>query len=135
MVSISLCIRLSRRRFGILPLVRSAALLILIALATAAPAAAVSVGSYWSVAKVMHKIDGVRVRAGAKVVRIQSETTLCAGTGPSIRVHGVRRWRRFACTFTTFSRNGVDRDLEFVARVLGPKRFELRDVQWVDTSR
>jgi hypothetical protein len=117
------------------PLRVRSAVLVVLALAAAFPAPAAYAGKYWSIEKVMRKIDGVRVRAGAKVVRIQSETTLCAGTGGSIRVRGVRRWARFACTFTTFSRGGVDRDVEFVVRVLGTKRFELRDVHWVGTSR
>jgi hypothetical protein len=115
--------------------VRLGVVLIALAFAAVGPAAAATSGRYWSVAKTMRKIDEVRVRVGARVVRIESETTLCSGEGPSIRRHGARRWSRFACTFTTFTRRGVDRDLEFLVRVLGPKRFALRDVHWVGTKR
>jgi hypothetical protein len=101
----------------------------------AAPVANGSLPRYWSMAKVMRSIDGVRVRVGTRVVRIEGETTLCSGRGLSIRRAGVRRWTRFSCTFTTFTSRGVGRDVEFRVRVLGEKWFAIRDAHWVTTNR
>jgi hypothetical protein len=86
-------------------------------------------------AKVMRAIDDVRVRVGARVVRIHAETTLCSGEGASIRRAGIRRWSRFACTYTTFTKQGVDRDLDFRVRVTGLKRFVITDAHWVRATR
>jgi hypothetical protein len=99
------------------------------------PASAVALRWYWPVSKVMRAIDGVKVHVGTRVVRIHSETTLCSGEGPSVRRRGIRRWSRFSCTFTTFTRKGLDRDLEFRVRVLGTRRVVIRDAHWVGTSR
>ena len=102
-------------------------------LAVTTPAAA---GTwYWPVAKVMRVLDGTRVRVGTATVRIQSETTLCSGQGRSIRRSGVRRWNRFACTYTTFNGRVVGRDLEFRVLVRGQRRFRIVDAQWVPMPR
>ena len=101
----------------------------------AAPIDAATVRRYWPLAKVMRMIDGVRIRVGTKVVRIESDTTLCSGEGRSIRRNGVRRWSRFSCTSTTFTRAGLDRDMEFVVRVLGKRRFAIRDAHWIKGTR
>lgn len=81
--------------------------------------------------KVMRKLDGDLVRVGSRKVRIHSDTTLCSGRGQSIRRNGVRMWRRFLCTYTTFTKSGVDRDLEFRVRVLGASRYTVWDAHWV----
>jgi hypothetical protein len=86
-------------------------------------------------AKVMRAIDDVRVRVGTRVIRIHSETTLCSGEGPSIRRRGIRMWSRFSCTYTTFTKGGVDRDLDFRVRVTGARRFVISDAHWVAASR
>ena len=114
-------------RLGVVPLV--------VVLLIAAPAGARALRSYWPVAKVMRAIDDVRVRVGTRVVRIHKETTLCSGEGPSIRRQGIRRWSRFACTYTTFTKQGVDRDLDFGVRVLGVRRFAITDAHWVAATR
>ena len=114
---------------------RVGVLLIVLLLAFATPAAGRALRWYWSMAKVMRAIDDVRVRVGTRVVRIHSETTLCSGEGPSIRRRGIRMWGRFSCTYTTFTRQGVDRDLDFQVRVTGVRRFVIRDAHWVGTSR
>jgi hypothetical protein len=101
----------------------------------AAAAAGRDSQSYWPMAKVMRSIDGARVRVGTRVVRIDTETTLCAGEGRSVRRRGIRRWSRFACTFTTFTRQGVDRDLDFQVRVVGRRRFVIYHARWVGASR
>jgi hypothetical protein len=44
-------------------------------------------------------------------------------------------WRRFVCTFTTFDRQGVDRDLDFRVRVTGTTRFVVLDPHWVGEGR
>lgn len=90
---------------------------------------------YWPVGKVMGAIDKARVRVGTHVVRVDSDTTLCSGEGRSIRRSGVRRWTRFACTFTTFTRQGVDRDLEFRVYVTGRNRYAIRDAHWIRGPR
>jgi hypothetical protein len=104
-------------------------------LALATPAASLALAAYWPLAKVMRSIDGVRVRVGHHVVRIDSETTLCSGEGRRIRRRGVRMWSRFACTFTTFTPSGVDRDLEFDVYVTGPRRYVIRNARWIGLSR
>jgi hypothetical protein len=96
-----------------------------------ATAAGQTPASYWSVAKVMRRIDGARVPVGTRTVKIDSDTALCAGRGPSIVVKRIRRWRRFACTYTTFTKRGVDRDLDFRVRVLGTRRYRIYDAHWV----
>jgi hypothetical protein len=104
-------------------------------LVVGAPAAGRELRSYWPTAKVLRVIDGVRVRVGTRVIRIQSETTLCSGEGPSVRRRGIRMWSRFSCTFTTFTRQGLDRDLDFRVRVKSSTRFVISDAHWVGTTR
>lgn len=103
--------------------------------ALAMPAVGLATVWYWPVAKVMHAVDGARVRVGARVVRINTQTTLCSGEGRSIRRRRVRIWSRFTCTFTTFARSGVDRDLEFEVYVIGRARYAIRDAHWVGATR
>ena len=104
-------------------------------LAVTAPAAAHDVPHFWSVTKVMRVTDDARVRVGKSVVRIHAETTLCAGQGTSRRLRGVRQWRHFVCTYTTFTRRGVGRDLDFRVHVLGVRRFVITDAHWVGETR
>jgi hypothetical protein len=100
-----------------------------------APGAARTPTSYWSLAKVMRVVDGTQVHLRTGEVRIRAETTLCAGEGPSIRSRGIRRWHWFACTFTTFTPRGLDRDLDFRIRVLGLRRLAIVDPRWVGAAR
>jgi hypothetical protein len=109
---------------------RTAAVLIAVGFLSATAAGQTS-ASYWSVTKVMRRIDGARVLVGTRTVKIDSDTALCAGRGPSIVVKRIRRWRRFACTYTTFTKRGVDRDLDFRVRVLGTRRYRIYDAHWV----
>jgi hypothetical protein len=104
--------------------------LLMIVLFVAASVAQAAV-SYWSVPKVMRAIDGARLHVGTRTVRIDKDTALCAGLGRSIKRDGIRRWRRFACTYTTFTRSGADRDIDFRVRVLGPRRYAIYDAHWV----
>jgi hypothetical protein len=107
-----------------------------LAVAVLAVTATAAAGTwYWPMAKVMRVLDGTRVHVGTKTVRIQRETTLCSGEGRSVRRNGVRGWSRFACTYTTFIRRGVDRDLEFRVLVRGRRRFRIVDARWVPTPR
>jgi hypothetical protein len=115
--------------------VRLGVTLTVVFLLFAAPAPGRALRWYWPIAKVMRLIDGVRVRVGTRVIRIDTETTLCSGEGPSVRRSGIRRWSRFKCTFTTFTRQGLDRDLEFQVRVTGARRFVIRDAHWVGATR
>ena len=104
-------------------------------LVVAAPATATTAGRYWSTAKVLRRLDGAKVSVGARVVRVRSATTLCAGQGTSIRRHGIRLWRRFVCTYTTFTKAGVDRDLDFRVRTISGTRFAVWDAHWVRQAR
>ena len=110
---------------------RTGVVLALVLLVFAAASAAQAAVPYWSVMKVLRRIDGTRIHVGTRTVRIDSDTALCSGRGRSIRKDGVRRWRRFACTYTTFTKSGVDRDVEFRVRVLGTTRFAIYDAHWV----
>jgi hypothetical protein len=105
------------------------------ALLVAVPTASASSGQYWSITKVLRRIDGAKVRLGARTVRVDSETTLCAGRGASIRRNGIRMWRRFVCTYTTFTKSGVDRDLDFRVSVLSARRYAILDAHWVRIPR
>jgi hypothetical protein len=111
------------------------AIVVAVSLAVAAPAAGRQLRSYWLMATLMRSIDGSRVHVGTRVVRIDSETTLCSGEGTPIRRRGTRRWSRFSCTYTTFTKQGVDRDLDFRVRVTGPRRFVIEDAHWVHAVR
>jgi hypothetical protein len=44
-------------------------------------------------------------------------------------------WRRFVCTYTTFTRGGVDRDIDFRVRVRGATRYVVTDAHWVRATR
>jgi hypothetical protein len=114
--------------------VRLAALLVAFLL-FGVPVAAASSGQYWSITKVLRRLDRAKVHVGTHTVRIDSETTLCAGRGSSIRRSGVRMWHRFACTYTTFTKSGVDRDLDFRVVTLSSRRYVIRDAHWVIAPR
>ena len=113
---------------------RRRVVLVLGSLALVAPARAHDVPFFWSVEKVMRVTDQTRVRVGAKVVRLHAETMLCGGQGIWTRRRSVRRWRHFACTYTTFINGKPDRDLEFRVHVLGIRRFVITDARWVRES-
>jgi hypothetical protein len=85
----------------------------------------------WSLGKVMREIDDTRIRVGRSVVRINADSTLCAGEGTSTRRRSVRRWKHFRCTYTTFTRRGIGRDVDFRVHVLGVRRFVITDARWV----
>ena len=108
-------------------------LAVFLLLATAA--AASTSGRYWSIGKVLRRLDGVRIHVGTRTVRVDSESALCSGEGPSIRRQGVRRWQRFVCTYTTFTRAGVDRDIDFRVQVRGTTRYVVTDAHWVGGTR
>ena len=105
-----------------------------VSLALAGAAGAHDVPNAWSVAKVMRVTDDARVRVGGRVVRVDMETTLCAGQGTSTRRRGVRVWRHFVCTYTTFTRQRPDRDVDFRVHVLGLRRFVITDARWVSDA-
>jgi hypothetical protein len=122
---------------GIIAAVRTGVVCVavLALLAAGVPAAQGAVARYWSTAKVLRKLDGVTVVVKEHRVRIRSATTLCAGRGPSIRRRGIRLWTRFVCTYTTFTKGGVDRDLDFRLRVRSATRFTISDAHWVAMPR
>jgi len=111
------------------PPVRAGVVLALLMLL--AGSAAAGTISYWSSTTVLRRLDGARIQVGSRAMRIDSETTLCGGLGRSIRRNGERRWRRFDCTYTTFTRAGVGRDIEFRLDVVSATRFRLSDARWI----
>jgi hypothetical protein len=122
----------SRPRICHAPAVRNRGLLILLVAALAAPAADAHVGGTpWPVAKAMRAVDGARMRVGSKVIRVDAETALCSGEGRAATRRGVRTWRHFRCTFTTFTTRGPGRDVEFRLHALDSRRFQLSDARWI----
>ena len=111
--------------------VRKRGLLIVLAAAFAAPAWAHTGGATWPAGKAMRAIDDVRVRVGSRIVRIDAETALCSGEGRAVRRRGVRTWAHFRCTFTTFTRNGPGRDVEFRLHALDSRRFRITAARWI----
>jgi hypothetical protein len=109
--------------------VRAAAAIVLVVLAS--PAGAGAAGRAWSLARVMRALDGRVVVVGNRKVRVVAASTLCGGEGRSRRIGGVRRWTRFACTYTTFGSSGIERDLEFKVTVVGPDRLHVVEADWV----
>ena len=97
---------------------------LLVGLAAVAPAAA-HPGPYdWPIPTVMRKIDGSRVTIGRWHHRIDAAATLCSGDGRPVVRSGVRRWKHFTCTETTFSASkGLDRDITFRVHVVSTRRF------------
>src|SRR5436190_15188849 len=97
----------------------------------AASTAGAAAGPYWSVGKVLRRLDGAKIQVGSRKVRVESETTLCAGYGASIRRGRVRVWLHFICTYTTFTKALVDKDLEFRLHVRSATRFSISDAHWI----
>ena len=80
----------------------------------------------------MRAVDEARVRVGTTVVRVKVETTLCSGEGRMMRRRGLRTWKHFRCTFTTFTPSGaVGRDLEFRVHALEVRRIAITDARWI----
>jgi hypothetical protein len=88
-------------------------------------------GVHWPMSKLMRAIDGVRIRAGSRVVRVEADTTLCSGENSPIRRKATRFWERFRCTFTTFRAGEPERDLDFRVHPLGPRRFSISGARWI----
>ena len=113
-----------------LPRMRAGVVLVA-ALMLAAPAAGGASAPYWSVGKVLRRVDGATIQVGSRKVRVDSETTLCAGYGASIRPGRLRLWRHFTCTYTTFTKALADKDLEFRVHVRGATQFSVTDAHWI----
>jgi hypothetical protein len=109
--------------------VRAGVVLVAFAL-LAAPSTAAD-RSYWSIGRVLQRLDGTKILVGSRSVRVDGATTLCAGVGRPVRRGSVRKWHAFACTYTTFTKAGVGRDLEFRVYVLTRTRFEVASAHWV----
>lgn len=112
-----------------------AGVVLAVLLLAAAPSTSEAAATYWSVDKVLRMIDGKTLQMKSRTVRLHAETTLCAGHGASIRSGRMRKWRLFACTYTTFTKAGVDRDLDFDVRVRGATRYSISGAHWVAVAR
>jgi hypothetical protein len=110
---------------------RTGVVLLSLWLLLALPAVGDAAVPYWSIGKVLRRLDGTAVQVASRKIRIDSDTTLCGGYGESIRRAGVRMWRHFHCTYTTFTRALVDRDLEFRLHVRDATRFSITNAHWV----
>jgi hypothetical protein len=88
----------------------------------------------WPVEKLMQAIDGTRLRVDGRSLAIDSATALCSGLGSPVVRSGVRRWRAFDCTYTTF-KGGIDRDVEFRVAVAGPNGYSVLSSDWIGTER
>ena len=88
-------------------------------------------GAFWSVSKVMRGIDDTRIRAGTKVVRVDSDTTLCSSEGYARLRRGVRTWTHFRCTFSTLTERGPGPDVEFRVHALDVRRFTVSSARWI----
>jgi hypothetical protein len=84
---------------------------------------------HWPLQKTMQRIDGKRIHIGGRVVRIDSETTLCSGAGRSVRQGGLRAWKHFDCTYSLFARQGIY-DCEFRVHVLGLRKYLITNARW-----
>ena len=104
-------------------------------IALAAPGAAAGNEVYWPLPKLMRMLDRTRVAVPGGIVRLDSETTLCAGRGAQRRVRRARAWHSFACTYTVFTRTGVDRDLDFRVLIRDARRFRVTDARWIGDTR
>jgi hypothetical protein len=105
--------------------------LVLLSLLLAAPAAAHTRGVFWPVAKVMRAVDDSRIRIGTRSLRIDIDTTLCSGEGRARLRQGVRTWKHFRCTFTTFTPRGPGRDVEFRVHTLDARRIAITNARWI----
>ena len=111
---------------------RRGVVLILLSFVLTSPAAAHERGVFWPANKAMRAVDDARVRVGSIVVRVKVETTLCSGEGRMRRQQGLRTWKHFRCTFTTFTPSGaVGRDLEFRIHALDVRRLMISDARWI----
>ena len=117
---------------GMLRTLRRGVVLILLSFVLTSPAAAHERGVFWPANKAMRAVDDARVRVGSIVVRVKVETTLCSGEGRVIRRRGLRAWKHFRCTFTTFTPSGgVGRDLEFRLHAMDVRRIAITDARWI----
>lgn len=106
-------------------------MLLVFPLALGGSAAAHPGGAFWPVPKVMRVIDDTRIRAATKVVRVDSDTTLCSGDGQARLRRGVRTWTHFRCTFSTFTARGPGPDVEFRVHALDVRRFTISSARWI----
>jgi hypothetical protein len=121
-------LRLAAGSFAFL---RRGVALLLLAFVLTAPAAAHERGAFWTATKAMRAVDDARVRVGSTVARVKVETTLCSGEGRMTRRRGLRAWKHFRCTFTTFTASGPGRDLEFRVHALDERRIAITDARWI----
>jgi hypothetical protein len=111
---------------------KSCALACVGALIAQAGAAAAPAG-FWTLGKTMQRLDGMRVRVGQRLIRLETPTLLCSGVGRAFRQDGVRRWQRFHCTYVVFI-HGRTYDCEFRAVVVRGQRLSLRAPRWIGAA-
>lgn len=113
-------------------MLRRGVVLFLMSFVVTSPAAAHELGAFWPANKAMRTVDDKRIRVGSTVVRVNVETTLCSGEGRVKRQRGLRTWKHFRCTFTTFTPSGgVGRDLEFRVHAVDVRRIAITDARWI----
>jgi hypothetical protein len=85
---------------------------------------------HWPLQKVMQRIDGKRIQIDGRVVRIDSETTLCSGLGRAVRQRGIRAWKHFDCTYSVFVAGHGIYDCELRVHVLGLRKYRITNARW-----
>ncbi len=93
----------------------------------APPRAAPRAASTWSRDAVLRRLDGRRVRAAGRTVRLDATTMTCRGLGAARSGRaGERAWSRFRCVQPTFPAGQVaGPDLVFTVRATGRRTFEV----------
>jgi hypothetical protein len=99
-----------------------------------APSARTVGPAYLPLDTVLRRLDRASLVVRSRPIPVRSATTLCAGSGRPVRRNGTRMWHRFACTFTTFTRAGVDRDIDFVVYVRSRTRLAIASAHWVEPT-
>jgi hypothetical protein len=90
----------------------------------ARPEPAPAPGAQWSYRLLVRRLAGRSLAMPHGRVRVDPALLICSGRGRPVSRGGARRWSRYTCTQTTF-RHGVDRDVTFDIRILGPRRLKI----------
>ncbi len=81
----------------------------------------------WTIATVVTRLTGERIRVAGTTVPIDPATLTCGGEGPEGRRGAAPAWTRFRCVQPTFPRGEVaGPDAVFLVEPTGPRTFVVR---------
>jgi hypothetical protein len=81
----------------------------------------------WTIAAVVTRLTGERIRVAGTTVPIDPATLTCGGEGPEGRRGATPAWTRFRCVQPTFPRGEVaGPDAVFLVEPTGPRTFVVR---------